>query len=762
MIEQIQAQGITSSDDLERMMSGEDAHLILKDLASGLPQLDGLSLVSPSGKLINSSRALPSPGTIETQREYFNALTAAPSRMLFLSEPERSRRTGAWMTYLVRRLVGPKGEFIGLIVGIMELRNFEQFFGSISIGKDVAIALFRSDGTLLARDPHVEPVLGRASPDTALFQDIWTAADERDRLASLQALTHYPVVVSVSTTEQAALAKWLEEAKVIVGAVSLAALSIGAYVLLIVHRLGAGIRQSRQRLRAQKLQLDTALNNMSQGLLMCDADERVVLCNKRYMEIYGVPEEMVARRCTRRELIEHHYATGILAGDPLQHFATTSSKLAHEGPYTRTWETSGGRTIFVINRWIEDRMRVSTHEDITERRRAEEERDRNRDELRQAQKMEAVGNLTGGVAHDFNNLLTVIIGNLDLLQDDITGNAAAEHKVETVLQAAERGAELTRLMLAFSRRQPLQSRPVDANELIRNTTRLLSRTLGEAISIELQEERALAPALVDESQLETALLNIAINARDAMPDGGTLTITTANAELDADYAALHPEVLAGPYVRIEIADTGIGMAPDIVERIFEPFFTTKSVGKGTGLGLSMVYGFIKQSGGHITVYSELGQGTVFKLFLPLAPPEAHVPSPRLAPALPTRHFGDAVILAVDDNPEVRATVVVQLQDLGYRVREADSAHSALAILEGGERVDLLFTDVVMPGGLNGKELASKARSKRPDLKVLFTSGFPGTSTGPGTKFDDDDVLLNKPYRKHDLAKAVEQILAARS
>jgi nitrogen-specific signal transduction histidine kinase len=549
MIEQIQAQGITSSDDLERLMSGEDAHQILKDLASGLPQLDGLSLVSPSGKLINSSRALPSPGTIEIEREYFRALTSDPSRMLFLSEPERSRRTGAWMTYLVRRLVSPKGNFIGLIVGIMELRHFEQFFGSISIGKDVAIAVFRSDGMLLARDPHIEPVLARASPANPLFQDVWTAADEKDRLASLQALTHYPVVVSVSTTEQAALAKWLEEAKVIVGAVSLAALSIGAYVFLIVHRLGAGIRQSRQRLRAQKLQLDTALNNMSQGLLMCDAEERVVLCNKRYTEIYGVPEEMVARRCTRRELIEHHYAAGVLSGDPVQHIATTSSKLAHDGPYTRTWETSGGRTIFVINRWI-DGMRVSTHEDVTERRRTEEERDRNRDELRQAQKMEAVGNLTGGVAHDFNNLLTVIIGNLDLLQDDIAGNGPAEHKVETVLQAAERGAELTRLMLAFSRRQPLQSRPVDVNELIRKTTRLLSRTLGEEISIELKEEHELAAALVDESQLETALLNIAINARDAMPDGGTLTITTANAELDADYAALHPEVLAGSYVRI--------------------------------------------------------------------------------------------------------------------------------------------------------------------------------------------------------------------
>jgi len=398
---------------------------------------------------------------------------------------------------------------------------------------------------------------------------------------------------------------------------------------------------------------------------------------------------------------------------------------------------------------------LGVSEDMTERKGVE-------DQLRQAQKMEAVGNLTGGVAHDFNNLLTVIIGNLDLLQEDIAGNQEAEQKVETILQASERGADLTRLMLAFSRRQPLQSKPVDVNSLIHNTIRLLNRTLGEAISIEVQAGSDVERALVDGSQLETALLNIAINARDAMTQGGTLTIATRNAELDADYAALHPGVVPGAYVQIEIADTGMGMTPDVVEHIFEPFFTTKAVGKGTGLGLSMVYGFMKQSSGHISVYSEVGQGTVFKPFLPLARPvEYQAQSSEQSAEQPATHSGEAVILAVDDNPDVRATVVVQLKGLGYRVREADSAHSALEILDGTDRIDLLFTDMVMPGGLNGKELATQARAKRPDLKVLFTSGFPGTSTGPGTKFDDADVLLSKPYRKHDLAKAVEAVLTAR-
>jgi PAS domain S-box-containing protein len=882
VIERMQSIGLASSEDLDRLMSGVDTQLMLKDMVAGVPELDALVLLNASGRVVSSSRGWPRLDSNDADREFFQALAASSNLNVFLNAPTRSRRNGAWTTFLARKLVGPNGEFIGIIAGVMELRHFEQLFGSISIGKEVAIALFRSDGTLLARDPHIEAAIGGRGGQGALFRDNWSVADGEVRLASLQGLTRYPVVVSVSTTETAALSQWLREARIIIGAVGIAALAIGAFVFLIVNKMMQGIRRSRQRLRGQKLQLDTALDNMSQGLLMCDAEERVVICNKRYMEIYGVPEEMVARGCTRGELISHHYATGILAGDPQRHIAKVTSDTAQKNPYTRTLETADGRTIFVINRSIEDGFRVSTHVDITDRRRAEQERDRSRDfldqiienipvtvfvkdaltlkyiminrageklwgmpreelvgktphelfdrdtadmivennrkmlqshsglyvpehpintlrnglrhvtsnlicmrgqngevqyllgvveditqrkgiedQLRQAHKMEAVGNLTGGVAHDFNNLLTVIIGNLDLLQEDIAGNAAAEEKVETILQASERGADLTRLMLAFSRRQPLQSKPVDVNGLIHNTTRLLNRTLGEYIYIEVRAGTDVAPALVDASQLETAFLNIAINARDAMPEGGTLTIATCNTELDADFTAHHPGVVPGSYVQIEIADTGVGMPPDVAEHIFEPFFTTKGVGKGTGLGLAMVYGFMKQSSGHISVYSEVGHGTVFKLFLPRAKAaETIAPASEQPAEQPTKHSGDAVILAVDDNPEVRATVVLQLQGLGYQVREADDAHNALRILNGTDRIDLLFTDMIMPGGLDGKELATKARAKRPDLKVLFTSGFPGTSTGSGTKFDDGDVLLSKPYRKHDLAKAVEGVLTA--
>jgi PAS domain S-box-containing protein len=396
---------------------------------------------------------------------------------------------------------------------------------------------------------------------------------------------------------------------------------------------------------------------------------------------------------------------------------------------------------------------LSVVEDVTERKNVE-------DQLRQAQKMEAIGNLTGGVAHDFNNLLTVIIGNLDLLRDEIGSHPSAEEKIKAVLDASERGAELTQHMLAFSRRQPLKAKPTDINALIANTRRLLNRTLGENISITVRTDTEPVIALVDASQLETALLNIALNARDAMPGGGALTISSRLAELDKDYAALHPGAAPGLYAGIEIADSGTGIPPDILDHIFEPFFTTKPTGKGTGLGLSMVYGFVKQSGGCIYAYSEVGHGTVFKLFLPIAQSTpARIGTTESSALRVAKPGGNQVILVVDDNSDIRATVAVQLRSLGYQVREADSANAALQILDSAERIDLLFTDIVMSGGLNGKELAIKARAKRADLKVLFTSGFPGTSSRDGMQLEPSDVLLGKPYHKRDLANAVAEILA---
>jgi signal transduction histidine kinase len=375
-------------------------------------------------------------------------------------------------------------------------------------------------------------------------------------------------------------------------------------------------------------------------------------------------------------------------------------------------------------------------------------------QLVQAQKMEAIGNLTGGMAHDFNNLLGVIIGNLDLLCDIQSGDPAADEFAGEALNAALRGADLTRRLLAFARRQPLQPARTDVNELIGGIVKLLGRTLGEEIEITLDLNPDLWPVVVDRVQLEASLTNLATNARDAMPGGGQLIIVTGNRALDADYAAQSREVQPGEYAMIEVSDTGTGMPPETASRIFEPFYTTKEQGKGTGLGLSMVFGFIEQSGGHINVYSEVGIGTTFRLYLPRADADAEA-SPAGSPTGLVRGDGETV-LAVEDNASLRRVVARQLGELGYRVVEDEDAQIALRLL-GEERVDLIFTDIVMPGGTSGYEIADRVQSRWPQIKIVLTSGFPenranGDPTARGLR------LLSKPYRRDDLARIIREVL----
>jgi PAS domain S-box-containing protein len=377
--------------------------------------------------------------------------------------------------------------------------------------------------------------------------------------------------------------------------------------------------------------------------------------------------------------------------------------------------------------------------------------------LRQAQKMEAIGTLTGGMAHDFNNLLGIIIGNLDLLQELVGPNEAARERATIAINAALRGAELTRQLLAFSRRQPLQPRRLDVNALIANMTKLLARTLGEHVTIQFIPSADLWPVVADAAQLESALINLAVNARDAMPNGGTLTIHTRNAHIDDDYAAIQSEVTPGCYSAIEVSDTGIGMPPEIAARVFEPFFTTKAENKGTGLGLSMVFGFMKQSGGHVSVYSEVGRGTTLRLYLPRAM-EGDIeerPDQELPEMLATHN---ETILVVDDNTEMRRVVVKQLAALGYRTIEAANGPGALTIIERGEPIDLLFTDIVMPGGMSGIQLAAAARQRRPGLKVLFTSGFPVEAAQKSTTLPPSEYMISKPYRKEDLARQIRRVI----
>jgi PAS domain S-box-containing protein len=383
---------------------------------------------------------------------------------------------------------------------------------------------------------------------------------------------------------------------------------------------------------------------------------------------------------------------------------------------------------------------------------------RNEEALRQSQKMDAVGQLTGGVAHDFNNLLQIIIGNLDTVQRNLPAESARlARAAANAMAGARRAASLTQRLLAFSRRQPLDPKPINVNTLVNGLSELIHRTLGETISVETVLGAGVWQVEVDPSELEAAIINLAVNARDAMPTGGSVTVETANAHIDEVYAAAQAEVAPGQYVSIAVSDTGVGMDAETMTQAFEPFFTTKAVGKGTGLGLSQVYGFVKQSGGHVKIYSEVGQGTTVKLYLPRLVGVAE-DEPEAAQDLTPEGSGEETILVLEDDDDVRTYSVESLRELGYRVLEAHDGPSALRLLERQTRVDLLFSDVVLPGGMTGAQVAAEARALRPELKVLFTTGYARNAIIHHGRLDKGVQLLTKPFSHSDLAAKIRDVL----
>jgi len=376
-------------------------------------------------------------------------------------------------------------------------------------------------------------------------------------------------------------------------------------------------------------------------------------------------------------------------------------------------------------------------------------------QLRQSQKLDAIGQLTGGIAHDFNNILTVITGSIEILADAVAHSPELAAISRMIDEAAGRGSDLTRQLLAFARKQPLQPQSTDVNQLILDTIKLLRPTLGESIEIETTLEEEPWPAMIDSSQLGTALINLAVNARDAMPRGGKLLLETHNLVLDASFATIHPEeIRPGPYVMIAVTDTGVGIAEDVREMVFEPFFTTKEFGQGTGLGLSMVYGFVKQSGGHIKIYSEEGHGTTFKLYLPRSS-ESLV---RIERPLAVAESGDETILVVEDDALVRQYVIAQLESLGYAVLAAASAREALDVVTSGRAFDLLFTDVILGSEINGPSLADEILRLRPGIKVLYTSGYTKDAMTTQGRLEPGVELITKPYRKTELARKIRAML----
>jgi len=515
-------------------------------------------------------------------------------------------------------------------------------------------------------------------------------------------------------------------------------------------------QRAREALRASEQMALGIIDTAIDGFVQLDGDGVILDWNRQSEAMFGrLRQEVIGRRLTDfgmphdlREGFPQRLAQFVAASEltvPMRRLETRSLRRnGTEFPVEVSMTAMRRGEGYVFNAFVRD---------LTEKIKIEEQ-------FRHAQKMEAIGQLTGGLAHDFNNLLAIIIANLDILGESRDLCHEQTELVEAAVSAALSGSELTRRLLAFARRQPLQPEVIDLNDLIDDLARLLSRTLGEHIDVKLDLDPAIPRIVADRVQLETAITNLANNARDAMPNGGELHISTRNRTLDRDYAVRHVDVEPGNYVAMEISDTGMGMTRDILARVFEPFFTTKEVGKGTGLGLSMVFGFMKQSRGHITVLSEPGKGTTFCLYLRAA--EGHATGPIVeAPSVQPAIDVPATVLVVEDNQRLRDVVARQLKGLGLAVIEAENGLQALERLAHAETIDLVFSDVVLPGGMDGITLTREVVRRHPQSKVLLTSGFPGKLLSDADDLGSAVRLLSKPYRKADLTKAVFEALSDR-
>ncbi len=513
-------------------------------------------------------------------------------------------------------------------------------------------------------------------------------------------------------------------------------------------------RRAEQVIREADARIATLIETVVDGVILTDRHGLIKTFNLACHRLFGyAADEVIGRHISMlmpadsTELVQSFFRSGRTADAEERIGSVREMTGLRRDGRTFPMDLSIGETV-----QEGESVFVAVIHDLTERKHTEEQ-------LVQAQKMEIVGQLSGGIAHDFNNLLTVIVGNAEFLSDQLKARQDLRSLARDIGDAGQRGAELTQRLLAFSRRQTLKPVEIDCNELLESMHKLLRRTMREDIAIDTEFDAGLRTAYADRTQLESAILNLALNAQDAMLGGGRLSITTANVSLDASYQLANKDVRPGDYVLVAVTDNGSGMPKDVLDHVFEPFYTTKEVGKGSGLGLSMVYGFVKQSNGHVSIYSEPGLGTTVRLYLPAA---ANGRPARAQTSDVIEHLASRgeVLLIVEDDPFVRSYAVMCLRSLGYTVIAATDGAEALQILDGDTHIDILFTDVVMPGGINGWELAETALSRRQELRVLLTSGYALDTIAGRSRGRGDMPILTKPYRKAELAQRLRDVMEA--
>jgi PAS domain S-box-containing protein len=622
----------------------------------------------------------------------------------------------------------------------------ERFFSAVVESSNDAIITKALDGTITAWNRAAERLFGYSASE-AVGKHIRLIVPETRRDEMYSILEQIGRGESIAHLETKRLDKQGHEVEV---SLTVAPLLSATGQIVGASKIARDITESKRTEGALNREIEERqrIFETSQDLiLVTDGFGTFVQVSPSSMAILGYrPEEMVG-----------HTAVDFIHPDDLE--ATRQEmRSARRGGQRRSFEAryphKDGRIVVLnwLGTWSEPaRRHFFIGRDLTEKLAAEAQ-------IRHVQKMDAIGQLTGGVAHDFNNILTVITGTIGILADAVADRPDLMSIARLIDDAADRGAQLTKHLLAFARKQPLRPREIEVNSLVVEAAKLLRPTIGEQIEVSPKLAADAWPAMVDPSQLSTAILNLALNARDAMSSGGKLVIETRNVHLDEGYASMNADVTVGDYVMIAVSDTGSGISPQNLEKVFDPFFTTKEVGKGTGLGLSMVFGFVKQSGGHIKIYSEVGHGTSVKIYLPrsMGPGQSAEET-----AMPAKvEGGDETVLIVEDDALVRKYVITQITSLGYATLEAPNAAEALKIIENGATIDLLFTDIIMPGSMNGRQLADEALRRRPALKVLFTSGYTENAIMHHGRLDAGVLLLAKPYRKSELARMLRTALGA--
>jgi two-component system, cell cycle sensor histidine kinase and response regulator CckA len=779
MLQKIDLILVTITDELQTQLSDggiskERTDGVLERHLSRLPGIYNLLATDRSGVITygterNDDAAKVSDGISIAERDYFIRVRNEPDAGLVISKPYKGKLSNQWTIAVARRYNHQDGSFAGMVFAPIRVDYFVSMFSKVNLGKKGVVSLLDGEPSIIARYPEpsgtgsavgfkltIPSVLNliRSGKEEATFTVV-SGVDKVERTFSYRKVPGHSLFILVGLGTEDYMEAWRKEA---VLNVALGACFVFFTCLLawLVHR---GLKQREHDLRAlgeSEERYRSLFDGVPTAIFRSTPSGRILNANPAYVHLLGYPGREALMAVNASNLYVHP-----------EEREQWQSVLEREG-LVRGFEVRlrryDGTTIWVriSSRAVRDNKGQvqyceGTIEDITERKRAEAERSKLEEQLRQSQKMETVGLLAGGVAHDFNNLLTPILGYTEMLICGFPQDDSRRVQLEQVNRAAERAKELTHELLAFSRKQILELKTVDLGDIIRRFESMLRRTIRENISIQVGISPSLSLVRADKGQIEQVLVNLSINAQDAMPEGGTLMIEAMDVDLDESYTSKNPEIVPGPYVMLAVSDTGTGMDEQTMQHVFEPFFTTKESGKGTGLGLSTVYGIVSQHGGSITVYSEKNRGSTFKVFLSRvteegARAEEYLPLPDEVVR------GVETVLVVEDNEMVRTLACDTLESLGYRVLAAESPIICIELVKGYEGpISLLLTDVVMPG-MNGRELFNILGRTRPELRVLFMSGYSSNVIGHHGVLDEGVNFIQKPFSVHALSKKIRKVL----